>query len=1054
MRSAKILIVEDNRIVARDLQQQLVRLGHTIAGVTARGEDVVALALESKPDLALMDIRLDGDLDGIEAAQQLRERCGVPVIYLTAYADDQTLERATRTEPFGYLLKPFEDSQLRTAIEMALYKHDAERQLRESERRYAVTLASIGDAIIATDAHASVTFMNSVAERLTGFTLAEAVGRSFTDIFCIISEVSRERVAEPTANVLGSGAVIDFASRTLLVAKTGSEVPVEGSGAPIIDDRGCVIGVVLVFRDVTQRRQAERAEALHEANLRLELALRGTDTAVWDFDLANADTAGAGRYYSFNAWTSLGYEEPGARSYQDRQELWHPDDRRDAQQSVEDALAGDATNFTREVRVRHRDGGYRWLLCRGIILRDGVGKALRFIGTSTDISDRKYLEANLQQAKDVAEAANRAKDEFLANVSHEIRTPMNAILGMTELVLDTPLNPGQRQSLKTVQSAASSLLGTINDLLDFSKIEAGKLELDTAEFSLRPALSQTMRALAVRAHRKGLELVCDVQSDVPDALIGDVDRLRQVWLNLVGNAIKFTTEGEVVLRVERIPGTAPETARLRFTVRDTGIGIAADKQASIFRAFEQEDTSTTRKYGGTGLGLTIAARLVTLMGGQITVASEAHRGSTFSFTAEFAMQAQPGVAAAIRPLLQFRNLRVLVVDDNTANRHILQEWLREWQLEATAVGDGLAALDALWHGVASGRPYALALIDARMPDTDGLTLAAKIRERVELAGTRLILLTSDDRTADLARLRELRINGYLLKPVPQEELLETIHVVMGQAADETPALSLRTPKPPADAEAIALKTPLRILVAEDNDFNSQLLEQLLRKRGHVVESASTGEQALRLAVAGEFDLLLLDLHMPELDGFQVIRALREHERGTSKRLPVIAVTARSRPEDRERCLASGMDGFLVKPVMAGALWSAIERVARAHASRQLLSPRVLLAACGGDAGILAKICAALHTRLPSDLDTLDAAVRAKDAGRVRDLAHKIDGMVSAFSSVTGDVASEIAERAGLGQLEHAATRVERLRALGQELLHETENLTPEVLVALEQGGLE
>jgi CheY-like chemotaxis protein len=598
-----------------------------------------------------------------------------------------------------------------------------------------------------------------------------------------------------------------------------------------------------------------------------------------------------------------------------------------------------------------------------------------------------------------------------------------------------------------VDSAARSLLGIINDLLDYSKIEAGRLELDPTEFTLRAAVGETLRALSARAHKKGLELLCDVRTDVPDGLVGDAARLRQVLMNLVGNAIKFTAEGEVALEVAIASpaGAADDAVRLAFTVRDSGIGIAREKQSAIFRAFEQEDSSTTRRYGGTGLGLTIASQIAALMGGGIDVDSELGRGSTFTFVAAFRRSSAPSDPSPA--LRQLEGLRVLVVDDNESNRRILASWLASWRAWPAAVADASSALEALAREEARGEPFGMVLLDSRMPDIDGLTLAGMIRQR--FASARLVLLSSDDSMDIVTRSRAAGIHIVLLKPVQQAELIEAMAAATrAQAVDEAPPPLVEEAARPSRAPGAGLK----ILVAEDNELNVTLVSELLAQRGHRVQIVNNGRSALALASEGAFDLLLLDLHMPEMDGFEVVRAVREHERGTGRRLPIIALTARSAIRDRARCVAAGMDDFLSKPVEARALWSAIDHVAAAvpggrAPSRRLLDPQVILRACGGRPDILSKLCAAFQRSVPDYLARCRAALEAQDLPGLRLAAHLCQGTLAAFSTIAGALASTLEETAMQGDIEKCAALLERLDGISAELVTDTGILTVETLGA-------
>ena len=538
----------------------------------------------------------------------------------------------------------------------------------------------------------------------------------------------------------------------------------------------------------------------------------------------------------------------------------------------------------------------------------------RTIDLQVEIAERK-------QAEQKAEAANRAKSEFLANISHEIRTPMNGVIGMTELALDSELSPEQREYLSTVKTSADSLMDLINDILDFSKIEAGKLDLEDIAFNLLKSLNDAFKGLALRAHQKGLELMWQVMPDVPDHLIGDPGRLRQVLMNLIGNAIKFTPQGEIQLRIQKEWQTDEEVC-LRFLLSDTGIGIPAEKQKSIFEAFTQADGSTTRQYGGTGLGLTISSRLVALMGGRIEVESEVGKGSTFYFSARFKLQP----AGVQKPLpakfSSIENLRVLIVDDHASNRRILSEMLTHWRLKPTPAASADAAMLELQEADNAGTPFSLVLLDAQMPQVDGFSLAERIKQNPRFAGLPLIMLTSSGMRGDGVRCREIGINAYLTKPINPADLLDSILLTLGTPPGE----GSQQPSWVTRHFLREHRTPIRILLAEDNIVNQRLAQRLLQKQGHQVTIAGNGREALQAVENEPFDLVLMDIQMPELNGFQATAAIRERERESGAHIPIIAMTAHAMKGDDERCFAAGMDHYVAKPIRAQELYQAIESV--------------------------------------------------------------------------------------------------------------------------------
>ncbi|MEW6139316.1 MAG: PAS domain S-box protein [Thermodesulfobacteriota bacterium] len=893
----------------------------------------------------------------------------------------------------------------------------AQQRLENALEFQSQLLNTAATAIFTVDAVRKVTSVNEEFCRLTGFAPADVLGRACTTFcgepcteYCSLFDPSRrEKILRKQVKVRTKDA------KLLTVLKNANLV---------YDDNGFVTGAIESFVNVTELIEVSELASLEAGKLRA--MIEGMEEGVV---VADAD----GMITEVNRW----FLDKVGLKRQDviKKDMWsfHPQTERT--QAVRDLVAAYKQGKTRELREITRE-----LLGMYVSLRvQPIFEGSDFKGVILNVID----VSDLVEARSVAERASKSKSEFLANMSHEIRTPINGIVGMTELALNTELTAEQRDYLDTLKISANALLKLIQDILDFSKIEAGKLDLIHTSFSLRDSLADTMTMLAAQAHSKGLELAYDVPFDIPDALIGDPGRLRQIMVNLVGNAIKFTQEGEVAVTVA-MESKNNNHAVLHFTVNDTGIGIPPEKQDLIFEAFEQADGSTTRKYGGTGLGLAISRQLARMMGGHVWVESEPDKGSRFHFTVSFELQpTSPGMRTS-KQARHLEGVSVLVVDDNRTNLTILEKTLLYWKMKPTVVASAREALEALEHAHKLGNPFRLMLTDCLMPEMDGFQLIDEINKHPEISAPRIIMLTSAGERGDVSRCRELGAAAYLLKPVSQSDLFDTI-----SRALQFPWSTRESSRPAARKSIPESKRSLRILLAEDNLVNQKLATKILQKMGHIVTVVEDGKKAVETLGQGTFDLVMMDVQMPVMNGFEATQMIRAQEKHSGKHIPIVAMTAHAMKGDRERCLEAGMDGYVSKPIDLQDLYDAIEglipgsnegekEVSCEEPRAELVDREALLDRVAGDMDLLRDVVDLFMDDSKRLLDRISEAVTKKDADELERAAHALKGSVLNFEARTvADIALNLETMGRNRDLTRAESEVaeleKQIRALRAEL---------------------
>lgn len=907
----KILLIDDDElsyVLTRELLREISGRPVELDWAGEFDEGLTAL-LEDKHDLYLLDYRL-GIRDGVELLRRARAKgCRAPIIILTGQTNEAIDQEALEAGATDYLAKDVGNvTQLQHAIRYALERQQLIQDLEQERYLLQSLMENLPDNIYFKDRDSKFLRISRAMARWFGLRhSADAVGMSDQDFF---SQEHAAQARHDELELMETGQPV-LGKEEKETWPNGRTTWVSTSKLPLRDRDGNVVGTFGISRDITDQKEASLALSRSERVNRLIV-----DTALDAF--VAMDSQGVIIDWNPQAERIFGWKRSEAMG-EVLADLIVPPSWRAAHvaglQRFVETGKGKLIGRRLELSALHRDGHeFPVELTISTIWQEETFFFASFI---QDITDRKRAEADLRRAKEAAESASRAKSDFLANMSHEIRTPMNAVLGMTELVLDTPLSASQREYLTMVQESGEALLVLLNDILDFSKIEAGKLELESLVFSVRDLVGDTLKTLSIRAKREQLELAGHIDSQVPDAVIGDSARLRQILVNLVGNAIKFTERGEIVVRAT-IDSNDASHALIHFAVSDTGIGIPPEKLKLIFNAFEQADSSTTRKYGGTGLGLAICQRLVECMGGRLWVESQPGVGSTFHFTARLGVSDQPAPKYIERVVI---GTRVLIVDDNATNRLILDEMVRNWGLVPTCVSDVSTALLQLEAANSRGEPFGLVLSDVNMPDEDGFSLARRMQNQ-HLTQAVVLMLSSGDRSGDIQRCKDLGVSAYLRKPVKQSDLfdaiVEALQVSHSEPQPDEPHPHVTTTDQPE-------LPPLKVLLTEDSIVNQKLALGLLQKGGHQVTVANNGREAVDRVAQETFDIVLMDVQMPEMDGLDATRLIRDSERGTGRHIPIIAMTAHAMTGDRENCLSSGMDDYVSKPVRAAVLFEAITR---------------------------------------------------------------------------------------------------------------------------------